>query len=166
MPCAGATPERTGNSTGNAGPTVMNFMRLNSGRQEDGADLLQEAMVVLLQRLQTPAFDLTNARAFVLATVRNKWLERLRRVRNGPLQVVEMEHLDHLLEQVPAAPDERTYPITDEQLEAAVNDQEEPCRSLLIRFYYQRQSLEEIAAALGWAMPTAPRRSGSGACSV
>jgi RNA polymerase sigma factor (sigma-70 family) len=130
-------------------PTVMNFMRLNSGRQEDGADLLQEAMVVLLQRLQTPAFDLTNARAFVLATVRNKWLERLRRVRNGPLQVVEMEHLDHLLEQVPAAPDERTYPITDEQLEAAVNDQEEPCRSLLIRFYYQRQSLEEIAAALG-----------------
>ncbi|MBD0256248.1 MAG: sigma-70 family RNA polymerase sigma factor [Cytophagales bacterium] len=126
-------------------PTVMNFMRHNNGRPEDGADLLQEAMVVLLQRLQTPVFDLTNARAFVLATVRNKWLEQLRRGRNGPVQFTEMEHL----EKVPALPDERTYPITDEQLEAAVNDQEEPCRSLLIRFYYQRQSLEEIAAAMG-----------------
>ncbi len=130
-------------------PTVTNFVRLNSGRSEDGADLLQEAMVVLLQRLQAPGFDLTNARAFVLATVRNKWLDRLRRVRNGPVQVTGMEGMDHLLEQVPAPPGEPTYPITDEQLEAAVNDQEEPCRALLIRFYYQRQSLEEIAAALG-----------------
>jgi RNA polymerase sigma factor (sigma-70 family) len=122
-------------------PMILNFVRTNSGTQEEGLDLFQEGLLVLYEKLQNPTFTLTSAvRTYIYSVCRQKWLYRLRQQK----PIIDVEPFDEKL----AQEEEFQYPLTDKQLEEAIAQLKEPCRQVLTRFYYQKQSLEEIAQAL------------------
>lgn len=58
---------------------VLKYVLRNSGSREDAEDLLQDGILVVLQRMQQPEFELrVPPHAYLFAVCRNLWLKRLR----------------------------------------------------------------------------------------
>lgn len=125
-------------------PVIFHFMARNNGTKEEGLDLLQEALIVLFKKLHQPEFSLTaSPRTYIYSICRKKWLNHLRK--NAPGKIIDLEDVqEHLAVDWPETDDRPT----DVELEKAVSRLDELCRELIVRFYYSRQSLEEIAREL------------------
>ena len=119
----------------------------NSGTEEDADDMLQEALVTLWERVRSGKFRFeARLGTFVYAAARNMWLRRLARSRRE----VPSEGTD--------PPDADASPldvmIGEEEsaiVRSALETLGEPCRKLLLLFYWEEESMESIAAALGMA---------------
>ena len=127
---------------------VAAFTLRNSGTLEDANDLLQEAVVILWEKVHGGTFEQTaKLSTFIFAIVRNLWLRRLaRRKREVPqdmqadIQAVVSSPLDDLIE--------------SENAEAVKNALERlgnPCKQLLLLYYWQELSMEAIAQQMGFA---------------
>ena len=129
-------------------PITALVMR-NNGTNDDADDILQEALVILWERVRAGTYVHTAALGtFLFATARNLWLRRLARARrelpldpNGEsASTDDPSPLEELIE------DERTASVRD-----ALALLGEPCRSLLVLFYWEEASMDEIARRLGLA---------------
>ncbi len=81
-------------------PAVERFVRRNNGTAADAADVFQETLLVLLDRVPADDFTLSSSlKTYVLAIAQNQWLKRLREGR----RLVRTELL-------PAAPAETAEP--------------------------------------------------------
>src|SRR5512133_820312 len=61
---------------------VTAYVLRNNGTQDDAEDMLQEALVVLWERVRSGRFEYaTKLDTFVFATVKNMWMRRLFRKR-------------------------------------------------------------------------------------
>jgi len=119
----------------------------NSGTEADADDILQEALVTLWERARTGRFRLeARLGTFLYATARNLWLRRLARSRKE----VPGDGSD------PADGDASPLDVIIGEEESAIVRSAlerlgEPCRKLLLLFYWEEESMESIAAALGMA---------------
>jgi RNA polymerase sigma factor (sigma-70 family) len=126
---------------------VMALVTRNSGREEDADDILQEALVTLWERVRTGRFRYSaRLGTFIYATARNMWLRRLARARRE-LPGIETD---------PPGDDASPLDILIEEEEAeivrsALERLGEPCRRLLLLFYWEEESMESIAAMMGMA---------------
>ena len=128
---------------------VVAMVLANSGSTDDAEDILQEAVVVLWERVRAGRFQ-PSARleTFVYATARNLWLRRLARARRE----LSLPDADPSVEDPELPPLERM--IDEEQARLVAQALEalgEPCRTLLLLFYWEERSMEEIASRLGFA---------------
>lgn len=128
---------------------ITSFVVRNSGNPQDAEDMLQEGLVVLWERVRAGKFEYTaQLGTFIFATVKNMWLRRLARLRR----------------EVPSELDPDTNPangvsplemmIEDEQaslVREALDKLGEPCRKLLLLFYWEELSMVQIAEQLGFA---------------
>jgi len=119
----------------------------NSGTEDDADDMLQEALVTLWERVRTGKFrHEAGLGTFVYATARNIWLRRLARARREvPGEMTDSPSddaspLDAMIEEEESA-----------VVRSALERLGEPCRKLLLLFYWEEKSMESIAAALGMA---------------
>ena len=128
---------------------VITFITRNSGNTDDAEDMLQEALVVLWERVRTGKFEVAaKLDTFIFATVKNMWLRRLARKRRERPDELDPEilpdgsasALDELIES------EQSTIIRD-----ALESLGEPCKTLLILFYWDELSMEAIAERLGFA---------------
>ena len=125
------------------------FVLRNSGTQDDAEDMLQEALVVLWERVRTNRYEHSaKISTFIFATVKNMWLRRLSRVRREVA-------LDLESDSTPS--DERSaleVLINSEEAEhiaAALDKLGDPCRKLLLLYYWEEFSMEQIADQMGFA---------------
>lgn len=123
-------------------PAVKKLVLVNKGAKEDAEDIFQEALLVLYKKVQDGHFELSaSLKTYLTAVSRNLWYQELRR-RNKEIhtnEFVEVEALEDENEQI------------FRQAEMAFNLLGEKCRELLIRFYYKKQSMQTIAALLGFS---------------
>ncbi|HLF19548.1 MAG TPA: sigma-70 family RNA polymerase sigma factor [Bacteroidota bacterium] len=128
---------------------VVSYISRNSGTPDDAEDMLQEALVILWERVRSGKYE-HNAKlsTFVYATVRNLWSRRLARYRREtPKDLDGDEYGDgepSLLEAV----------INNEQIDLVRNCMErigDQCRKLLLLFYWEELSMEQIALEMGFA---------------
>jgi RNA polymerase sigma factor (sigma-70 family) len=128
---------------------VVAYVRANNGSEDDADDMLQEALVVLWERVRTGRYEhKARISTFVFATVRNMWLRRLARKRREV--AVDMENdqtpsdnkspLDEIIET------EETAGIAE-----ALNRIGDPCRKLLLLYYWEERSMDQIAGLMGFA---------------
>jgi RNA polymerase sigma factor (sigma-70 family) len=126
---------------------VTALVTRNSGTADDADDMLQEALVTLWERVRSGRFLYTaKLGTFIYATARNMWLRRLARARR------EVPETDADPPADDASPLELM--IEEEEAEAVRSALErlgEPCRKLLLLFYWEEESMETIAARLGMA---------------
>jgi len=110
---------------------------------------LQEALIILWERVRSGKFEYTaKLGTFIFAVVRNLWLRRLARAKK------ELPDPDAGINEISgdASPLERLIEEEETGLVArALEMIGEPCKQLLLLFYWEEQSLEEIALALGFA---------------
>ena len=128
---------------------VVSMVLGNSGTPDDADDVLQEAIVVLWERVRAGRFEYAaRLETFVYATAKNLWLRRLARARRErppredeePMQDPDLSALERMI-------DDESTRIIGQALESLG----EPCRTLLLLFYWDELPMEEIAARLGFA---------------
>lgn len=84
-------------------PNLAAYIRRNSGTYEDAEDVFQEAIVVVLNNVRNPDFELTSSlKTYLFAISRNIWLKRLRE--NKQRVVLDFE-VDILEAQLPSIED-------------------------------------------------------------
>lgn len=128
---------------------ITSLVARNQGTEDDAEDVLQEAMVVLWERVRSGSFEYqAKLSTYIYATARNIWFRRLARHRR---------ELPATEETFDVAADDATplEEMEENERVAAVQKAMEqignPCRDLLLLFYWEERSMEEIAVKLGFA---------------
>lgn len=128
---------------------VTSYVRNNSGTTDDAEDMLQEALIILWEKVRSENFHYdAKLSTFIVAVVKNLWLRRLARQRRespDPLQFDRMANTD------PSPLDELIESDRAKKVRDALEKLGDPCRKLLLLFYWDEYSLEEIAGAMGFA---------------
>lgn len=127
---------------------VMSYILHNNGTPDDAEDMLQDALIVLWERVRSGRFEYAaRLETFIVATVRNMWLRRLARrkrelpatAESGELASGEPSPLEDIIESEEAG-----------LVQKALGKLGEQCRKLLVFYYWDELSMEEIASRLGF----------------
>jgi len=120
---------------------VKKYILSNSGVADDAKDIFQDALVVLYKNVQSENFTLTvSLKTYLLAIVKNLWLQELRRRNKMPVTTDEAEIPDINFNE------NKNFEIA----KAAFNLLGERCRQLLILFYFKKKTYKELASFLGF----------------
>jgi RNA polymerase sigma factor (sigma-70 family) len=128
---------------------ISTFIARNNGTHDDYEDMLQEALVVLWERVRAGRFEYSSKLStFLFGIVKNIWLRRLAKARREiPTDLQSDEQTD------PGASILDTL-IENEETAAVRHALErigEQCKKLLLLFYWEECSMEEIAGKMGFA---------------
>ena len=128
---------------------VTSLVTRNQGSEDDAEDVFQEAMVVLWERVRSGSFEYqAKLSTFIYATAKNIWFRRLARHRRE-LHTSE-EALDVATsDATPLEELEQNERVL--AVQKAMEQMGNPCRDLLLLFYWEERSMEEIAVKLGFA---------------
>ena len=137
-------------------PTVMRWISGAGGDEADAADIFQEAMVVLFEKAGSEDFRLTcRIGTYLFSICKHLWYKKLERRKRQPGMLPdaygEDERFDAAYEDDVAAHEEREEHYT--QLDAALDQIGEPCRSILKAYYHADKSMVEIALQFGYTNP-------------
>ena len=124
---------------------VFTYIRTHGGDDFDAEDMLQESIIVLWQNVNNGKFDLSSKLGtYIVAVAKNKWRGQLRK-RN---KISNAEISDNTIN-----PDESPLEFVlseeSEKLIKAAFDLIQPiCKQLLMLFYFEERSIEEITNIL------------------
>lgn len=128
---------------------ITSLVIRNHGTADDAEDILQEAVVVLWERVRAGSFEYqAKLSTFLYATAKNIWFRRLARQRR------ELPSSDKALDAAAGDPDPLEELEENERILAVQKAMEKignPCRDLLLLYYWEEESMEEIARKLGFA---------------
>lgn len=127
---------------------IQAMVLANAGSKDDAADLFQETVIVLYEKVKSGNFELQCLlKTFLYSVARRLWLKKLQqqqRYISQPEEVaetipVEDEIENHLKLQ-------NDFNIMD----SAMNKVGEPCKSLLQAYYLQKKHMNLIAQEFGY----------------
>lgn len=130
------------------------YIRSRNGTEEDAEDCFQEALLVLVEKLRDPQFDLrVRCATFLHTVVRNLWLYQQRK-RGRMLSATEAQLLE-----IAAGSGEEYGALLEEievqetrlqQVLEALDQLGEDCRQVLLLRFYQNMDEGEIAAVMNY----------------
>lgn len=137
-------------------PIVINWIQANGGSEEDAADVYQEAMVVLYEKAQNEDFRLScKIGTYLFAISKNLWYKKIQKNQKQPGLLPDgagiEESRDWAYEDDIVAHQEREMHYR--QLDAALDQLGEPCRSILKAYYDHGKNMQDIAAEFGYTNP-------------
>ena len=124
---------------------VFNYIKNHGGDNFDAEDMLQESIIVLWQNVNNGKFDLSSKLGtYIVAVAKNKWRAQLR-IRNklsGP-QITDntIDSNENPLEFVLSNENEKMVQTAFDLIQPI-------CKQLLMLFYFEEKSLEEITKIL------------------
>jgi RNA polymerase sigma factor (sigma-70 family) len=123
------------------------MVKLNNGDEAEAKDLYQDSFLGFLEKVWSENFVLTcKIKTFIYSICRRKWLYQLR----GRKRLIDIEKYVELEEAAEEAFVEAPDVPDDEQIISAIKSLGDPCKSLLIGFYYQKLSMEKLADKLNY----------------
>lgn len=126
-------------------PMIVHFVRSNNGNESDAEDLYQEGLLVVFQKIRNGE-NIQYLKTFVYSVCRLKWLDRLRHRKRRAEKLVD----NHDFIEVNEYSLEQELVPYEELLQQALNELDEICRQLLLSFYFEKLSMEDIAARFGY----------------
>lgn len=126
---------------------IEQYVLKNNGIIDDAKDLYQDAFMVLYNKLKQPEFKLSSSMSIYLFSVtKNLWLKKLRDKK------IKTVHIDGIIEQ---PKEESTLNETrlNKELEITTEELEklgDPCKTLLLEFYFKKTKMEAIAKLLNY----------------
>lgn len=130
---------------------VKKWLARMGGNDEDAADICQESMIILYEKSRNGDFQLTSkVSTYLFAIAKNLWYKKMQ---SKPGGIVAMEdgdeqYLAGTYEDDIKAHQERE--LHYDQLDNALERLGEPCSSLLRAFYFNNNSMQQIAAYFGY----------------
>ncbi|MEI9943645.1 MAG: RNA polymerase sigma factor [Chitinophagaceae bacterium] len=133
---------------------IESYILNNNGSVDDAKDIYQEAFVAVWRNIQLDKVSMEDADKFhgyLFRVAQYKWLDQLRstkRKKTNSLSEIE------IAEEAPVQLDEQEEDyLTKVKMHYAAMG--EPCKDVLHRFYFLKQSMSEIAAFFSWTEATA-----------
>lgn len=136
-------------------PKIERYVLDNNGTTDDARDVFQEAFVAVWRNLQMDRFEARNETAlsgYLYQVARNKWLDQIRSVKNRKTTQLPEGALDQVPDEPVMEPEATEYLDKVKTQFASLG---EPCRELLKRFYFKKESMREIAAHFSWTEASA-----------
>ncbi len=138
-------------------PIISGWLVKNGGSSTDADDLFQEAIVVLFGKAQDTEFSLTcSIGTYLFAISKHLWYKKLQRKNREPVALHDNTGDDDDDTGIAYDDDISTHQEREEhyeQLDAALEQIGEPCRSILKAYYHHDKSMQEIAADFGYTNP-------------
>ncbi|HFE63150.1 MAG TPA: sigma-70 family RNA polymerase sigma factor [Caldithrix sp.] len=127
---------------------VFSYIQNHGGSQEDAEDMLQEAIIVLWQKVNSGTFQLSaRLSTFILAVAKNKWMAQMRKRKRLSGENLPENTANGNLSSLKVALDKEQIEIVREALE-----QIQPvCKKILLLFYFEERSLSDITRILNFA---------------
>jgi len=129
--------------------SVASLVIRNNGTEDDVEDVLQESLIVLWERIRKGTFEYqAKLSTFIYATAKNIWLRKLARQRREFTSSGETFDIPN--------GDSTPYEEMEENervlaVEHAMEEIGNPCRDILLLYYWEEQTMEAIAVKLGFA---------------
>lgn len=133
-------------------PKVERYVLDNSGSIDEAKDIFQEAFIAVWRNIQLDRFQPQHSSsldAYLLQVAKHKWLDQLRSSKRAPVISLETNGV----ELIPELPEATLQQIG--LIKAVFGKLGDLCQEVLQRFYYGKQSMRDIAAAMKWTEPTA-----------
>jgi RNA polymerase sigma factor (sigma-70 family) len=114
----------------------------NGGTREDGADIFQEAVIILVDKVKTGSFrGESSIKTFLTAVAKNTWLMEMRtRNRRNVREIKYMKSAETIVE----ISDRISSKPTNESLNRVFNEIGETCKGILMGVYYKNKSMREL----------------------
>ena len=136
---------------------INSWLVKNGGSSADAADIFQEAMVVLFGKAQDESFRLTcSIGTYLFAISKHLWYKKLQQQYKSPVFLQEDTGEDENENGIAYEDDINVHNEREahyEQLNNALDQIGEPCRSLLKAYYHHDKNMQEIAADFGYTNP-------------
>ena len=126
---------------------IEQYVLKNSGSTDDAKDLYQDAFMVLYKKIKLPDFVLSSSiGTYLFSVAKNQWLKRLRDRKIRTLNIDEVI-------QIPATDEPNKETKHSTEIEIATEELKklgDPCKTLLIEFYFKKTKMEAIAKLLNY----------------
>jgi len=124
---------------------VKNFVVTNSGTSEEAEDILQDAIIIFLNKVRLKELQQLTSKisTYIFAVARNNWLYTLRK--KGRMPISELK----IISDDPSNLDEDSA-IYTQVLGKLMDLIKEPCKSIITTFYLDRLSIKQMAEKFGY----------------
>jgi RNA polymerase sigma factor (sigma-70 family) len=127
---------------------VQSMVVANGGSKDDAADLFQETIIVLYEKVKKGDFELSCLlKTFIYSVSRRLWLKKLQQLQrytSQPDGLEEIVPVEDEIEQHMKLQNDFTI------METAMSKIGEPCKSLLDAYYMQKKHMNTIATEFGY----------------
>jgi len=124
---------------------VFNYIKAHGGDDFDAGDMLQESIIVLWQNVNNGKFNLSSKLGtYIVAVAKNKWRSQLRK-RN------KLSNADISENIIDAEENPLEFVLSEENkniIQSAFDLIQPICKQLLMLYYFEERSLEEITKIL------------------
>ena len=124
------------------------FILLNKGNQEDAADVFQDAILVLLDKIKTKNEQMRSSiYTYLYSVSRNIWFNKLKRK-----QTFDNIIRDNKLEEV----EESSYDILEEEAHSELfntlmDSASDDCKTIFKYYYFDNLKMDKISELMGFA---------------
>jgi len=127
---------------------VQTMVVSNAGSKDDAADLFQETVIVLFEKVRLGNFDLQCLlKTFIYSVARRLWLKKLQQQQRYTSQPEGLEDSVPVEDEIEAhLKKQNDFTI----MESAMAKVGEPCKSLLEAYYLQKKHMNVIAQEFGY----------------
>lgn len=128
-------------------PMVLKYIINNSGSEDDAQDVFQDAFYILMKKIDDVNFNLTSLLSTYLVGIsKNLWLKKLTKVKLDTKEYQEeLSNADEFLNE-----DENQNISKVKNIADAITNLGEPCKTLLVQYYYFKATMKEIARMLDY----------------
>lgn len=124
-------------------PMVQSHILKNSGSEDDAQDIFQDAFYLLIKKCQSSDFQLTSkVSTFLFGIARNLWLKKLNHKTVDLAAYSEEQKFNELTE------DDSQMLVANKRMKACIEALGEPCKTIIVEFYFLQTSMKEIAEKL------------------
>lgn len=129
---------------------VLKYVTLNSGLEDDAADVFQDSLVIFYLKVRKGEYQYeSNIGTYLFAVARNLWLKKLRKAR------FDLSKLQ--LDQSYTFDEESIIQNSQLTIREALEHVGVTCKHLLIDFYYNKKSMAELMEIHGLGSNEATR---------
>ena len=122
---------------------VSNFIRTNSGNNEDAEDFFQEAVVVFIDLVRKDKFrGDSSIKTFLYAISRNLWYNELKKRSRAVFR--ETEYYENTEKETKAIQGSITENEVRRQVLTFLDNLGDNCKKILVLFYYEEKSMRDI----------------------
>lgn len=128
---------------------VASYVLRNNGSEDDADDVLQEAVIILWERVQSGRYEHSaKLSTFIFGVAKNVWSRKRMRKHREPATEFENDTFDS---GEGSALDAMIDSERSRTIAGAMEKLGDPCRTLLVLYYWEERSQEEIALQMGFA---------------
>ena len=128
---------------------VLRFIVNNSGSEEAARDVYQEAVIVLYENSQDPAFTLhCKMQTYLYSVAKRIWLKQLRK--SGKTFMFSENEEDEIADVTHDMNQHLQREEDISKMTQSLQELGEPCSTLLKDFYIMKMSMDEIADKFGY----------------